>query len=614
MKHIKNQAVTLMVLVWISTIGLCAEPFAKGPYLGQNPPGPTPQVFAPGLICQAGPNQWEGNGSFSADGNTFCFQGVGGTFITENTDQGWTAPELIRSIPGNSWVSCLSPDANSIFFTIAESHPWNKHYDLFRCNRTTDGWSKPQRLGPPLSSPGRENCCSIPANNNIYLCSGRKRPEGGSWIWIIPFVDNTWSQAVNVTLDHPRACCPGIAPDESFMVIYSIRPGTVPGTETNLYITLRRADGTWTKPKDMGPKINTKYYEHGPRISPDKKYLFFNRCEGWDPRIYTGDIYWVELKEYLPESYRASEDMVKGQIGSMKRRSATKQISGIDSVQEFEEPIAKGPYLGQTPPGSTAKVFAPGLICDTRPGQWESHGHFSTDGNTFCFIRRKFVYITENTDQGWTIPKYIESIPYENWSPCLSPDANSLYFVAPYNRLHRHNLFRCTRTSSGWTIPQKLGPPLSSSGCEWSFSLTADNSFYLASSRIPKGIWYIPYVNNTWPEAIYVPSVNTPNYNEAHPGIAPDESFMVFNDAFRPGGHGYADLYLILRNPDGTWSQPRNLGPKINSSYIEFGARISPDKKYLFFTRSTGWNLGPDYDTADIYWVELKEYLPESYR
>jgi hypothetical protein len=108
--------------------------------------------------------------------------------------------------------------------------------------------------------------------------------------------------------------------------------------------------------------------------------------------------------------------------------------------------------------------------------------------------------------------------------------------------------------------------------------------------------------------------VNTPNYNEAHPGIAPDESFMVFNDAFRPGGLGYADLYLTLRLPDGTWAKPRNLGPKINSAYIEFGPRISPDKKYLFFTRSTGWNLSPGRDTADIYWVELKEYLPESYR
>ena len=74
-------------------------------------------------------------------------------------------------------------------------------------------------------------------------------------------------------------------------------------------------------------------------------------------------------------------------------------------IQASAEPFAKGPYLGQTLPGSTAQVFAPGLICDTRPHRWEIHGHFSADGNTFCFRRLGHIYITENTDQGWTTPR-----------------------------------------------------------------------------------------------------------------------------------------------------------------------------------------------------------------
>ena len=69
-------------------------------------------------------------------------------------------------------------------------------------------------------------------------------------------------------------------------------------------------------------------------------------------------------------------------------------------IQAFAEPFAKGPYLGQIPPGPVAEVFAPGLICDTRPHRWEIHGHFSADGNTFCFRRLGYIYIIENTDQG----------------------------------------------------------------------------------------------------------------------------------------------------------------------------------------------------------------------
>ena len=75
------------------------------------------------------------------------------------------------------------------------------------------------------------------------------------------------------------------------------------------------------------------------------------------------------------------------------------------------------------------------------------------------------------------------------------------------------------------------------------------------------------------------------------------------------------DLYLTLHLSDGTWSEPKNLGPQINSAYFEYSPRVSPDKKYLFFTRGNGWGLyGGPGDTGDIYWVELKEYLPEPYR
>jgi len=100
-----------------------------------------------------------------------------------------------------------------------------------------------------------------------------------------------------------KGCYPGIAPDASFMVFYSIRPGALSGTETDLYLALRRPDGTWTKPRNMGPRINSGYYEFGARISPDKKYMFFTRSNGWyeNSNRDTSDIYWVELKDYLPD-------------------------------------------------------------------------------------------------------------------------------------------------------------------------------------------------------------------------------------------------------------------------------------------------------------------------
>jgi hypothetical protein len=306
MKQSKKKIVWLVAFLAIGSIPVFGKPFAVGPYLGQTPPGPIAKVFAPGLICNAEKRPWEAFGTFSADGNTFCFQRVSGVFITENTNQGWTMPERIEITIDDHWSPwspCLSPDANSIFCTVAERNPRIKRYDLYRCDRTSHGWTKPQRLGPPLSSPYIEITCCLAANNSIYFGSKRKG-EIKCRIWVAPFVDNSWPRANHISLNH-QAGDPGIAPDESFTVFTAKdEPGGY--GHRDIYLALRLPDGTWSKPRNLGPRINTAFIEHGPRISPDKKYLFFNRSNGWDPRIYGvySYIYWVELKEYLPESYR----------------------------------------------------------------------------------------------------------------------------------------------------------------------------------------------------------------------------------------------------------------------------------------------------------------------
>jgi hypothetical protein len=158
----------------------------------------------------------------------------------------------------------------------------------------------PKVLGPPLSP--AFGGFSVAADHSICFKS-----EKGSFR-IAPFTGNTWDPAIELPLEmgHLNGCDPAIAPDKSFLVFYSIEPGARGGTPTDLYLTLREADGTWTKPQRMGPGVNTGYYEMAARISPDKKYMFFTRSNGWNMNraTDTADIYWVELKEYLPESHR----------------------------------------------------------------------------------------------------------------------------------------------------------------------------------------------------------------------------------------------------------------------------------------------------------------------
>jgi len=267
---------------------------------------------------------------------------------------------------------------------------------------------------------------------------------------------------------------------------------------------------------------------------------------------------------------------------------------GVSTIGMCEEPFAEGPYLGQTPPGSTPQVFAPGLICQA--GILESDGTFSADGKVFCYRRGSAVYLTENTDQGWSTPAPVTGLTGEVTRPTISPDGNTLYFYSD------GRLMKADRTFQSWTAQQSLGAPITSSVWEGGFSLAADNSFYICSWRSSgRGgcdIWCAPYRDDTWTQAYNIESVNTV-LNECTPGIAPDESFMVFFSN-QPGGTGGKDLHLSLQLPDGSWSTPRRFGEKFNSATPGGGAHISPDKKYFFFTRSD-----------DIYWVALKAYLPD---
>lgn len=47
------------------------------------------------------------------------------------------------------------------------------------------------------------------------------------------------------------------------------------------------------------------------------------------------------------------------------------------------------------------------------------------------------------------------------------------------------------------------------------------------------------------------------------------------------------DLYVSLRNPEGTWGEPRNLGPEINTEHMESSPWINDRRTLLIFTRES---------------------------
>jgi hypothetical protein len=78
-------------------------------------------------------------------------------------------------------------------------------------------------------------------------------------------------------------------------------------------------------------------------------------------------------------------------------------------------------------------------------------------------------------------------------------------------------------------------------------------------------------------------SILNTQYSEPDPFIAPNGDYIIFARTDAPGGFGGDDLYISYANKGG-WTDPRNLGSKVNTEEYEYGAFVTANGKTLIFT------------------------------
>jgi outer membrane protein OmpA-like peptidoglycan-associated protein len=106
-------------------------------------------------------------------------------------------------------------------------------------------------------------------------------------------------------------------------------------------------------------------------------------------------------------------------------------------------------------------------------------------------------------------------------------------------------------------------------------------------------------VNQTWGNIEKLP-FNDVGYSVAHPSISPDGKKLFFTSD-RPGGFGESDIYYVDIHEDGSFSEPVNLGPEINTEGRETFAHLA-NNGVLFFASDGHPGLGG----LDIYGVRFE--------
>ncbi len=259
-----------------------AFPVLKGPYLGQEPPGLDPVLFAPGVVST---HTGEWSTAFTPDGLELFFglSAEGSTYVLhmKHEDGGWTEP-TVAPFSGNypDFDLTMSPDGNRLYFTstrpAAGTGPKIENPDIWYVDRTEQGWGEPVRLPEPINTEARELYPSESKDGFLYFFSSRPGGLGGSDIYGARIENGKFGEPVNlgpaVNSKHGDGdVC--VSPDGDYLVFSSRREeGSGNG---DLYVSFKLADGSWTKAQNLGPTVNTEHLEFCPSVSRDGKYLFF---------------------------------------------------------------------------------------------------------------------------------------------------------------------------------------------------------------------------------------------------------------------------------------------------------------------------------------------------
>jgi len=256
-------------------------PKLTGPYLGQKPPGMTPEIFAPGIISTA---LDELNSVFSPDGQEFYFcvrnMSASSLFVMKCEQGIWSRPEPLpfAGLYNDIDVS-LSPDGRRLFFCsnrpVAASGSPKEDYDIWVCERQGRGWGPPNHLGDAVNSP-RDDFFPIATKSGALYFNSQRAGPGTNDIYMCRWVGGTFAPAEKLGSEinsESREFDAFVAPDESFIIFTSQRPeGDRYG---DLYISFKTSGGTWTPAKNLGKSINSPGSKYGTSLSPDGKYLFF---------------------------------------------------------------------------------------------------------------------------------------------------------------------------------------------------------------------------------------------------------------------------------------------------------------------------------------------------
>jgi hypothetical protein len=249
-------------------------------------------------------------------------------------------------------------------------------------------------------------------------------------------------------------------------------------------------------------------------------------------------------------------------------------------------------YLGKTAPGETPVEFLAGIterICISSDGKTIFFNTSNGSGNYVAQGLSCYRY----TAKSWGAP---EALFEHVGEASLSVNDSVLYLQNDGS-----NSFYSMKNDTGWSEPVVLWS--NNSTIKHHLQVTNSGAFYVTTTATSskRGDISKVIIDGTDISFQSLPSPINSTLNGVDFYMGKDESYIIFPQiSTRYGSPEGGDLFICFRKSDSSWTDPIDLGARINTSDWEYGPYVSPDKNYLFFSRDLA---------KATFWVKIDDLI-----
>ncbi len=179
----------------------------------------------------------------------------------------------------------IAPDGKTLYIARnvkTDYTGYNSDYEIMYSTQKPDGsWTPMKNIGAPLNNAKDNVVIAVTPDNNTLLLEGLYNADGShksdQGISVSHRTETGWSVPKQVVIDdyYNRDVYESFCPTADRKVLVMSVERDEGFGEKDMYVSFLKADGTYSKPKNMGPVLNSFDNEGTPYIAPDGVTMYF---------------------------------------------------------------------------------------------------------------------------------------------------------------------------------------------------------------------------------------------------------------------------------------------------------------------------------------------------